>query len=140
MLLANEYGKEANLDLSKVICNLGYGRGEIIKTSLATYKQIIDLYFSQGHNSPALRPKSVAFNLCDGTEDLDRYPGLSVVLELESQGVAFTGSNSRFFHDTTSKPTLKKMLQDHAVPTSPFVEIRPECIEGDMIHACDIVG
>jgi hypothetical protein len=49
----------------------------------------------------------VVINLCDGTE-VDGYPGLSVVVGLEVADIPYTGADSKFYLDTTSKPVLKR--------------------------------
>ncbi len=45
-----------------------------------------------------------------------------------------------FYDGTTSKPHLKRKLQEKNVPTSSFVEIRQGHEEEDIIKAEDIVG
>ncbi len=82
----------------------------------------------------------VVFNLCDGTEDGDGYPGISVVRGLEQAKLAFTGACSNFYSDTTSKPVLKRMLEQNRVPTSPFVEILPGSEEADLDRLAEKIG
>ncbi|TPX35570.1 D-alanine---D-alanine ligase [Synchytrium microbalum] len=136
VLLAHEYGKEGNRDLQQAILNLGYPRAEIIKITLASYRHDLDKHFTKPHYDT---PAPICFCLCDGTED-DHYPGLSVVTRLEEKGIPFTGSGSRFYYNTTSKITLKPMLQAHNVPTSPFVEINKESAKCDLEKAASIIG
>jgi D-alanine-D-alanine ligase len=62
-------------------------------------------------------------NLCDGNE-VDGSPGVSVVRALEDSGLPYTGSSSFFYHVTTYKVALKTKLQEHGVPTAPFVALR----------------
>ncbi len=61
----------------------------------------------------------IALNLCDGS-DHDGYPGLSVVTALERARVPFTGADSRFYHETTSKLSTKERLRAADVPTAPW--------------------
>jgi len=63
------------------------------------------------------------FNLCDGDE-IDASPGISVVRALEKAGIRFTGASSHFYHVTTPKVTMKKVLRRKGVPTPPFLAIR----------------
>jgi D-alanine-D-alanine ligase len=80
----------------------------------------------------------LVFNLCDGNEAVDGFPGLSVVLGLEERGLPFTGAGSAFFAGTTSKTQMKKAFQAHGVPTPDFhavVDLR--C---DVSIACGRLG
>lgn len=61
----------------------------------------------------------VALNLCDG-DDLNGYPGLSVVTALEAAGVAFTGAGADFYALSTSKLAMKERMATAGVPTSPW--------------------
>lgn len=71
--------------------------------------------------------QTVAFNLCDGSEE-DGVPGLSVVRALEESGCVFTGAGSDFYRVSTSKLAMKRMFADRGVPTAPWypLEGRPE--------------
>jgi D-alanine-D-alanine ligase-like ATP-grasp enzyme len=115
--LSNEYAKSdtyvhlRNLLLEK----MGYKHVEIKNIHLLNYMDIIS-------DMAQYRDKCVIFNMCDGCET-DGYPGISIVRELENQGLAFTGAGASFFTITTSKPVLKRALMQLNVPTSPFVEI-----------------
>lgn len=112
VLLACEYGKTLNNNLlieelmkafkSTVITHLS--------VSLSNYKVLITPYISSS---------TIFLNLCDGTE-VDGYPGNSVVKYLESQSAFFTGSGSKFYEISTSKPVLKTLLQKHSVKTAEF--------------------
>ncbi|ORZ30402.1 hypothetical protein BCR44DRAFT_131391 [Catenaria anguillulae PL171] len=80
------------------------------------------------------------FNLCDGCDDLDGYPGGSIPRDLEAHGFAFTGSMSDFYRITTPKTLLKSYLQRHSVPTSDFVPIRADHLTNDVHTAIARLG
>jgi biotin carboxylase len=83
---------------------------------------------------------SFIFQLCDGTEE-DGYPGVSIVKEIQRRKLPFTGADSVFYDVTTAKPTLKRLLQKHGVPTSSFIECRGEAfVEEDVELAEQFVG
>ncbi|MBX3274032.1 MAG: hypothetical protein KF729_27450 [Sandaracinaceae bacterium] len=67
------------------------------------------------------RDDAVAFNLCDGDE-LDGYPGLSVVEALERRGVPFTGADAAFYRTSSSKLAMKRAFARAGVATPPFAE------------------
>lgn len=67
------------------------------------------------------RPVAVV-NLCDG-DDMNGYPGLSVVSALEAAGIAFTGADSAFYMVSTSKLAMKRRFAAAGVATAPWVEI-----------------
>lgn len=82
-----------------------------VDTKLCTlydYKQVID-------NIPS---NHIIIQTCDGTED-DGYPGIGVVRYLESNRRRFTGANSVFYENTTSKLKMKSLFIEHGVPTAP---------------------
>jgi D-alanine-D-alanine ligase len=66
----------------------------------------------------------LCFNLCDGNEAVDGYPGVSVVRALEQRGLPFTGAGSAFYEATTSKIGMKAAFAVHGVPTAGFHAIR----------------
>jgi len=67
----------------------------------------------------------MVFNLCDGDEisQVNNYPGISVVKALEQANLIFTGANSIFYDNTTSKIVTKKILMRYGVNTSPMIEL-----------------
>lgn len=65
---------------------------------------------------------AIVFNLCDG-DDLNGYPGVSVIDALEAAGVPFTGSDSAFYRITTSKLAMKELFLRHGVPTAAYCRI-----------------
>ncbi|KAJ3267663.1 hypothetical protein HDU76_011681, partial [Blyttiomyces sp. JEL0837] len=85
-------------------------------------KPVIESMHGEMLNSP--ERDWVVFQLCDGIEE-DGYPGVTIPTLLEKMGIAFTGASSEFYHVTTAKPDLKRLLIEYKVPTSPFVEVLP---------------
>ena len=67
--------------------------------------------------------RTVVLNLCDG-DDVNGYPGLSVVKALEAANIPFTGARSRFYEVSTSKRATKQRFVECGVRTTPFVSIR----------------
>ena len=67
---------------------------------------------------PTTESGTVVFNLCDG--DDTTYPGISVVQELQTKGVRFTGADAPFYEVSTSKTGMKRLLSEHGVPTAPW--------------------
>jgi D-alanine-D-alanine ligase len=62
---------------------------------------------------------AMIFNFCDG-DDINGYPGLSLLRALEASGIPFTGAHARFYEISTSKILIKKALIRAGVPTAPF--------------------
>lgn len=58
----------------------------------------------------------LVLNLCDGDE-LNGTPGVSVIHELEKQGLAYTGSDAHFYDITTSKIPMKTAFDKMGVAT-----------------------
>lgn len=59
----------------------------------------------------------LVLNLCDGDE-VNGTPGVSVIHELEKQGLIYTGSDAHFYTITTSKIPMKKAFDKAAVATA----------------------
>lgn len=59
----------------------------------------------------------LVFNLCDGDE-VNGTPGISVIKELEKNGLLYTGSDTHFYAITTSKIPMKKAFDKAGVPTA----------------------
>lgn len=94
---------------------------EWIEITLKNYKEKVQYAKELG-----MKYNVQVFNFCDGSE-LDSYPGISVIRELEKANVSFTGADSYFFDITTSKTYIKEILQKNNIPTAPFVKIiKPE--------------
>ncbi|MHC4940722.1 MAG: D-alanine--D-alanine ligase family protein [Planctomycetota bacterium] len=66
----------------------------------------------------AKRGFDVFFNLCDGAAD-EQSPGIEVIRTLERLGVAFTGSNSKFYEP--SRVTVKRACKRVGVATPNYV-------------------
>lgn len=62
------------------------------------------------------------FNFCDGSE-IDLFPGISIIVELEKTNIPFTGGDFNFFNTTNSKSNSKEILQKNNVPTAPFINV-----------------
>ena len=62
----------------------------------------------------------LVLNLCDGNEEVDGFPGISVVRALEQRRLPFTGAGSAFFAATTAKSAMKASFRAHGVPTPDF--------------------
>ncbi len=58
----------------------------------------------------------LVFNLCEGSPHQASYYA-AVARELERRGFAFTGSPAKALHQTQFKPSMKRLLQDAALPT-----------------------
>ncbi|KAL7748880.1 hypothetical protein RI367_005793 [Sorochytrium milnesiophthora] len=136
LTLSSEYGKDdAVLELQTLALER-FASAEIRPISLDNWVSVVadlanKLAVAQEQprdNSDGATRTIVVLNLCDGTET-DGYPGISVIKGLEQAGIPFTGSGSDFFDITTSKPVLKRYLQEKQVPTSGFYEILN--MEGD---------
>ena len=64
----------------------------------------------------------LVLNYCDGDE-INGFPGLSAVKELEGKGLAFTGAAARFYEISTSKIWMKRLFEKAGVPTAPFAVV-----------------
>lgn len=62
----------------------------------------------------------VVLNYCDGFDEVDGYPGLSVIKLLEEKGINFTGGDSNFEYQTISKIRMKQALVEAGVSTAPY--------------------
>ncbi|KAJ3257296.1 hypothetical protein HK103_004850 [Boothiomyces macroporosus] len=121
LLLANEFNRSEEIkQLANVFqsCNTTT-IVDIREIDLENYQSVLD-----GLASRVDRHKLVIVNLCDGN-DTDGYPGISVIQYMDRLNLAYTGSNEYFYRVTTSKPVLKKLLQNENVPTSVYFEVRP---------------
>ena len=70
------------------------------------------------------KSETVVFNFCDG-DDVNGYPGLTVLKALEETGIPFTGADSGFYEISTSKVKIKEALIAAGVSTAPF-DILPQ--------------
>ena len=62
----------------------------------------------------------LVLNYCDGFEELDDYPGFSLVKLLEEKGIIFTGANANFCHLCDNKILMKRDLVEAGVATAPY--------------------
>ncbi|KAJ3262110.1 hypothetical protein HK103_003953 [Boothiomyces macroporosus] len=118
ILLANESGRQETVAvLHSLLKSLYPGSNiETLPITLINYRDVLEKKIQSSTNV-------VVINLCDGVES-DGYPGIGVVNFLEERNVAFTGADAIFYENTTSKPVLKKLLEQENVPTAKFIEIR----------------
>lgn len=76
------------------------------------YKEIIrSIALSANGKTP------LVLNLCDGDE-VNGTPGVSVIHELEKNGLIYTGSDAHFYNVTTSKIPMKKAFDKAGVSTA----------------------
>ena len=79
----------------------------------------------------------VVLNYCDGNDEIDGYPGVSVIKLLEQKEINFTGGDSKFYHLTTSKIWMKRAFMEASVATAPYeVILDPSRVQG----VCDRLG
>ncbi|MDX2230585.1 MAG: ATP-grasp domain-containing protein [Leptolyngbyaceae cyanobacterium bins.349] len=62
----------------------------------------------------------VVLNYCDGFDEVDGYPGTTVVELLENQNVVFTGSDSKVFRMCDNKIRMKQAFIKAGVPTAAY--------------------
>ena len=79
----------------------------------------------------------LVMNLCDGDE-VNGAPGVSVIHELEKNGLIYTGSDDYFYNITTSKIPMKKAFDRFGVPTANWRVITGE--RGSTRGICKRVG
>ncbi|MEG4224556.1 ATP-grasp domain-containing protein [Microcoleus sp. N9_B2] len=73
---------------------------------------------SQTHYFP------IVLNYCAGLDEIDGYPGASVVKLLEAKGILFTGADSQFFKMGDSKILMKQAFVEAGVSTAPYEVIK----------------
>lgn len=80
--------------------------------TINNYKEVIkEIAASKNGKTP------LVLNLCDGDE-VNGVPGVSVIHELERNGVIYTGADAHFYKITTSKIPMKKAFDKAGVPTA----------------------
>lgn len=79
----------------------------------------------------------LVLNLCDGDE-VNGTPGVSVIYELEKQGLIYTGSDAHFYNITTSKIPMKKAFDKAGVATANWRVITDK--KGSTKGICKRVG
>ncbi|OAQ35997.1 glutathione synthetase ATP-binding domain-like protein [Linnemannia elongata AG-77] len=121
-------------DLRNQLLKADFTDIEIVPVSLRTIVEVSDALAKEMKTYNDRGQELVVFQLCDGTE-LDGYPGVSMIHELEKRKIPFTGSDSAFYIISSSKPILKRELQKANVPTSSFEEFidPPKMVDLDNI-------
>jgi len=100
--------------------------------TINNYKTIIDKIADSANGHIPL-----VFNLCDGDE-VNGAPGLSVIRYLEQKNLIYTGSREKYYHNTTSKITMKQAFDDAGVSNSLWKGITNP--EEDLQGICDYIG
>ncbi|KAF9962210.1 hypothetical protein BGZ72_009286 [Mortierella alpina] len=122
--LCNEFDRgQAVQDLMNQLKLGGFVDVDIVPISLDTVTAVADRLEQEMIKKREHGQDLVVFQLCDGTE-LDGYPGVSIIQELEAKNIPYTGSDAAFYIITSSKPILKRELQRASVPTSSFQEFK----------------
>ncbi|KAK5816102.1 hypothetical protein F5H01DRAFT_293555 [Linnemannia elongata] len=133
--LSNECDRMKSIeDLRNQLLKADFTDIEIVPVSLRTIVEVSDALAKEMKTYNDRGQELVVFQLCDGTE-LDGYPGVSMIHELEKRKIPFTGSDSAFYIISSSKPILKRELQKANVPTSSFEEFidPPKMVDLDNI-------
>lgn len=100
--------------------------------TMANFKAIVaSIAESQNGKTPLI------LNLCDGDE-VNGTPGVSVIYELEKQGLIYTGSDAHFYNITTSKIPMKKAFDKAGVATANWRVITDK--KGSTKGICKRVG
>ncbi len=100
--------------------------------TMDNYKTIIhSIAESQNGKTPLI------LNLCDGDE-VNGCPGVSVIKELNKQGLIYTGSDVHFYNITTSKVPMKKAFDKAGVATANWRVITDK--KGSTKGICKRVG
>ncbi|MDE3253619.1 MAG: hypothetical protein KGO92_12485, partial [Bacteroidota bacterium] len=88
--------------------------------TMENYRSVIEQILREketGHFFP------VVLNLCDGDE-INGTPGISVLIELESKGLVYTGADEYFYRITTSKIPMKQAFEDAGVATPAWMTVK----------------
>ncbi|KAK3828579.1 MAG: hypothetical protein J3Q66DRAFT_275363 [Benniella sp.] len=127
------------MDLTRQLDKAGFNDIAVVPVALHTVVEVAESLEREMKEKHQEGMDLVVFQLCDGTE-LDGYPGVSMVRELERRKIAFTGSDSMFYVVSSSKPVLKRELQAASVPTSPFQEFMTSPTMDDLEHIINEIG
>lgn len=79
----------------------------------------------------------IVLNFCDGLDEIDDCPGLSLIKLLEAKGIVVIGADSIFYSFNTNKIYLKSVLSEAKVATAGYEVI------SDLNHVqgiCDRLG
>jgi D-alanine-D-alanine ligase len=87
--------------------------------------------------STKLDHKSIVLNFCDGDE-INGFPGISVVRKLEKAGITFTGADTYYYYTTTSKILMKEKFYRSSVNTPPYRAIKD--LKKDVAGLCAGLG
>jgi glutathione synthase/RimK-type ligase-like ATP-grasp enzyme len=115
--MVTDYHKDAILKNLMRVLRAMYNVVRLRQCTLFDYTVIIQNIVDDNRNT-----EYVVFQLCDGTE-IDGYPGISVVRELERRKIKHTGASSYFYDITTSKSVMKRAFLQYGVSTSPFIDV-----------------
>lgn len=85
------------------------------KVSLENLEQIVDKI--AGYTKDYI---PVVLNFCDGLDELDDCPGLSLIKLLETKGIIIIGADSEFYSFTFNKILIKQALIQAGVATPPY--------------------
>ncbi|GAB4181768.1 MAG: hypothetical protein Fur006_17020 [Coleofasciculaceae cyanobacterium] len=79
----------------------------------------------------------LVLNYCDGLDEIDGYPGVSVVKLLEAKSIIFTGVDACFYNLCDSKILMKRTFVGAGVATAPY-----EVVDSDksIQGVCDRLG
>lgn len=100
--------------------------------TIHNYKEIIrNIAATSNGKTPLI------LNLCDGDE-VNGAPGVSVIHELEKQGLIYTGSDAHFYTITTSKIPMKKAFDKEGVSSANWRVITDK--KGSIKGICKRVG
>lgn len=100
--------------------------------SLNNFKSIIHSIATTSNGKTPL-----ILNLCDGDE-VNGAPGVSVIHELEKNGLIYTGADAHFYTITTSKIPMKKAFDKAGVPSANWRVITDK--KGSVKGICKRVG
>lgn len=118
-------------ELANVFAELGI-KWKWQPITLENMPAVVEEVLASGHDYTP-----VVLNYCDGFDEVDGYPGLSVIKLLEEKGVIFTGADSNFEYQTISKIRMKHIFVEAGIETAPYEVISdPNCIQG----ICDRLG
>ncbi|KAF9927835.1 hypothetical protein FBU30_002838 [Linnemannia zychae] len=138
--LCNEFDRTRAIeDLRNQLLKADFTDIEVVPVSLSTLAEVSDELAKEMKMYNDRGQELVVFQLCDGTE-LDGYPGVSMIQELEKRHIPFTGSDSAFYIISSSKPILKRELQKANVPTSSFEEFTNEPEMTDLDNIINEIG
>ncbi|HRI00932.1 MAG TPA: hypothetical protein PK006_07770 [Saprospiraceae bacterium] len=65
---------------------------------------------------------NIYLNLCDGDE-VNGAPGISVIRYLDELNLIYTGADEKFYHNTTSKKTMKQLFDAMSVDSPKWMDV-----------------